>query len=145
MLIGGRSRSCVRCGRMIGKDCRGCFLGDVRGVGVEQLSQGFSDRIAGLNWSRTFFSREVFVCVCACVCVRFFVCLIVCLFCRGFDNCSFQVGWYDTRGQGSVDDVGDVGRRTSKFSYSSFVGMGSRSHDWGSLQEFLKQIVRSLV
>ena len=36
-----------------------------------------------------------------------------------------------------------VGRRTSRFSYSNSVGMGSRLHDWGqSSGEFLKQIVQ---
>ena len=36
-----------------------------------------------------------------------------------------------------------VGRRTSRFSHSSFVGMGSRSHDLGqSFGEFPKQIVQ---
>ena len=36
-----------------------------------------------------------------------------------------------------------VGRRISRFSYSSSVGMGSRSHDLGTVSgEFPKQIVQ---
>ena len=54
-------------------------------------------------------------------------------FLAGVHDRSFQVGWYDTRGQGIVDDVGDCGRRTSRFSYSSSVGLGSRSHDLGAV------------
>ena len=37
-----------------------------------------------------------------------------------FDDSSFQVGWQDTRSQGSVGDVGDFGKKNVKVCIQQF-------------------------
>ena len=68
---------------MIGKDCRGCFLGGVQEVCVQRPFEEFLTEMAALRLDSSFsvhFDRG-----------RFFE--------QGFDNSGFEVWWYKTRSQ----------------------------------------------
>ena len=48
------------------------------------------------------------------------------VFKHGFDDCSFQVGWYDTRDQGIVYDVGDCEKKNVEVFMQQFCGNGTK-------------------
>ena len=51
---------------------------------------------------------------------------------QGFDNSSFEVWWYKLEAS-EVLMLVIIGRRTSRFLYCNFMGMGSKSHDLGTV------------
>ena len=93
----------------------------MQGVGVERLYQGFYTEMAGLKLAGSFSAR---------FCqgrVGFFVCF----FSRGFTIAVFKSDDKTPEARKVLMMLVIVGRRTSRFSNSSFVGTGSRSHDMG--------------
>ena len=86
----------------------------MQGVGVERLYQGFYTEMAGLKLAGSFSVR---------FCQgRFF-------FSRGLTIAVFKSGDTTPEAKEVLMMLVIVRRRTSRFSYGSFVGMGSRSHD----------------